>query len=94
MENLEIRDVNLKNIDHLVNLCISPDRRNDPLFVKGINMKKRWASKVIREYGSVANLAYLNQKPAGLIRYKPVPEQRLVEIDCIFVPEKGILGKE
>jgi hypothetical protein len=41
MENLEIRDVNLKNIDHLVNLCISPDRRNDPLFVKGMNVKKR-----------------------------------------------------
>jgi N-acetylglutamate synthase-like GNAT family acetyltransferase len=35
----------------------------------------------------------LNQKPAGLIQYKPVPEERLVEIDCIFVPEKENLRK-
>jgi N-acetylglutamate synthase-like GNAT family acetyltransferase len=93
MEDLAIRDVHLENVEHLVNLCITPDRRNDPLFIEGMNVKKKWATKVIKKYGSVAKLAYLNLKPAGLIQYKPIPEEKLVEIDCIFVPEEENLRK-
>ncbi|MFQ5758337.1 MAG: GNAT family N-acetyltransferase [Candidatus Bathyarchaeia archaeon] len=85
---MEIRDVNLENIDDLVNLCIPPDKKDDPLFVEGMNAKRKWATQVIEKYGSTAKLAYLNSKPVGLIQYQPNPEERLVKITCIFVPEE------
>ena len=45
-------------------------------------------SRVLEEYGNMAKLAYLDSRPVGLIQYRLNPEERLVEIDCIFVPEK------
>jgi len=87
-EKLTIKDVNLKNVNHLIDLCISPDRKDDLIFIKCMNVKKKWATKAIKKYGRIAKLAYLDSKPAGLIQYQPIPEERLIEIVCIFVPEK------
>ena len=93
MEKLEIRDVSLENIDDLIDLCIPPDKKDDPLFVEGMNVKKKWATQGIERYGSIAKLAYLNSKPVGLIQYLFNPEERLVEVACIFVPEEEYLRK-
>ena len=87
-EKLTVRDVNLENINHLIDLCIPPDKKDDLLFIKGINTKKKWATKAIKKYGRIAKLAYLDSKPVGLIQYQPIPEERLIEIACICVPEK------
>jgi N-acetylglutamate synthase-like GNAT family acetyltransferase len=88
MEKLEIRDVSLENIEDLVNLCIPPDKKDDPLFVEGMNAKMRWATHLIERHQSIAKLAYLNSKPVGLIQCQLNPEERLVEITCVFVPEE------
>jgi len=93
MEGLEIRDVTLENVDDLIDLCIPPGRKDDPLFIEGMRMKRRWAAKAIEKYGNIAKLAYLDSKPAGLIQYQPNLEERLVEISCIFVPDKKNLRK-
>lgn len=93
IEKLKITDVNLENAEHLIRLCIPPDKWRDPLFQEGMKAKKKWVSEALRKYGSVAKLAYLNSKPVGLIQYEPRPEERLVEIECIFVPEKEHLRK-
>jgi len=93
MEKLKIKDVNLENVDDLINLCTPPDKKDDFLFIEGINAKKKWAIQVIEKYGSIAKLAYLNSKPVGLIQYQPNPEERVVEITCIFVPEEEHLRK-
>lgn len=90
---LEIRDISLENIDHLISLCIPSDRKDEPSFIEGINVKKKWATQVIKKYGSIAKLAYLNSKPVGLIQYQPIPEEMLTEIMCIFIPEKENLRK-
>ena len=92
-EKLTIRDVSLENVNHLIDLCISPDKKDDLLFIKGVNVKKKWATKAIKRYGRMAKLAYLDSKPVGLIQYQLVPEERLIEIACIFVPEKENLRK-
>jgi len=93
MEGLKILDVTLENVDDLIDLCIPPERRDDPLLVEGKRMKKRWAAQALEKYGKIAKLAYLDSKPVGLIQYKPDREERLVEISCIFVPEKKNLRK-
>ena len=83
----------MEELDHLINLCIPPGRKDDPLFVEGMKEKRRWATRLIERYGSIAKLAYLDSKPVGLIQYQPIPEERLVEITCIFVPEEENLRK-
>jgi GNAT superfamily N-acetyltransferase len=93
VEGLEIKDVNLENLGDLINLCIPPERRDDPLFIKGARVKRRWTVKALEKYGSIAKLAYLGSKPVGLIQYKPNIEERIVEISCIFVPERENLRK-
>ena len=88
MGRLKITDVNMENARDLISLCIPPDKKDDPLFIKGMNAKKKWATRALEMYGSIAKLAYLNSRPVGLIQYRPDTEKRLVEISCIFVPEK------
>jgi len=93
MEKLDIRSVNSERINDLIDLCIPPDKKDDPLFVEGMNAKKRWAITVIEKHGSIAKLAYLNSEPVGLIQYQPNLEETVVEISCIFVPEERYLRK-
>jgi len=93
MEELEIKDVTKESIDDIVNLCIPPDKTEDPLFIEGIRVKSRWANRVVEKYGSIGKLAYIDAKPVGMIQYLPRPEEKLVEITCIFVPEKEVLRK-
>ncbi|MCD6369869.1 MAG: GNAT family N-acetyltransferase [Thermoproteales archaeon] len=50
--------------------------------------------RVIEKYGSIAKLAYLNSRPVGLIQYQPIPEEKLAEINCIFVPDGENHGKD
>lgn len=90
---LEIKNATLENLEHLVNLCIPQDKKKDLLFLKGVDEKKRWATKAFQKYGVFAKIAYVNSMPAGLIQYQPIPEEKIVNIDCIFVPEKENLRK-
>ncbi len=90
---VEIKDTNLGNIDDLVNLCIPNEKRSDPLFAEGMRAKKRWATHALKKQGSIAKLAYLDSRPVGLIQYQLNPEERLVEIHCIFVPEEENLRR-
>jgi len=83
-----IKDVELEDVDILINLCVPPERRNDRLFIEGMNVKRSWAAKSLEKFGCVAKIAYLDTKPAGLIQCRPKPEEKIVEITCIFVPDR------
>lgn len=93
MERLDIRDASSENIDHLIGLCIPVERRSEPQFIEATNAKRKWAVETLKQRGSMAKLAYLNSKPVGLIQYRLNPEEKVVEIDCIVVPEKVNLRK-
>jgi len=69
------------------------DKKGDRYFIEGAEVKKRWAIEMLKKFGSFAKIAYLNGKPAGIIQYQLRPDERLVVIDCIFVPEKENLRK-
>ncbi|MEM4293499.1 MAG: GNAT family N-acetyltransferase [Thermoplasmata archaeon] len=88
MNGLEIRELCMENLEDFIELCIPPEKKNDPFFVEGIRAKKRWVHLVMEKYGSAGMIAYLNSRPAGMLQYLPNPEKKIVEIECIFVPEK------
>ncbi len=88
MESRQIEDVITENVDDLIRLCITEDKRDDPLFLEGMKVKKEWVHKALQKYKSCAKLAYMNSTPAGLIQYMPHSDESIVEICCIFVPDR------
>lgn len=95
MSEILIRQVTDENMDDFCKLCIPPEKRNDPAFVMGIELKREWARKTMQEWGSFAYLAYQRSTPVALIQYEPLPEERIIHIHCIYVPgqqywQKGI----
>lgn len=91
--SLEIKNITLNNLDNCIILCIQVNKRGDPSFIEGFNEKKRWAKKILEKYGNFAKVAYLNSEPVGFIQYLLRPEERIVEIMCIFIPEEKNLRK-
>ncbi|MEM0295849.1 MAG: GNAT family N-acetyltransferase [Candidatus Korarchaeum sp.] len=87
-QTLRVEDVRAESIDTLLELCIPLERRNDKYFIEGAHLKSDWVIESINRFGSVAKIAYLGSKPAGLIQYLPDPSEGIVEIKCIFVPDK------
>jgi len=88
MTVVTIRDVDGENVDDLCQLCITEDKRGDPAFMRGIAEKRKWAVEMLNRWGSFAKLAYVGPSPAGLIQYEPIPDERVVNVHCIYVPEK------
>jgi len=76
-----------ENIGDLCWLCIPSEKRDYPIFITGIEEKRKWATKVLQVWSTFAKLAYRESIAVGLIQYKPVPPERIVYIYCIYVPE-------
>lgn len=88
MEFWKIKDVELEDIDSLISLCIPPEKRSERVFIEGANVKRAWARKSLEVFGGIGKMAYLDSTPVGLIQYQPKPKRRLLEITCIFVPDR------
>ncbi|MBS7617501.1 GNAT family N-acetyltransferase [Candidatus Bathyarchaeota archaeon] len=78
----------MDDVDSLIYFCIPPEKRNDRFFIEGADVKRAWVRKSLEMFGSIAKMAYLDSTPVGLIQYQPKPKKRLLEITCIFVPDK------
>lgn len=91
--NLKIVDLNEDNIDDLIYVC-SYKWLSDPKHQKGIELKKKWLLKMIREFGVCAKIAYLDDRPVGQMMFGPEtsdptdPNARegVLYLQCIFVP--------
>jgi len=86
MDTIDIKDVTEEGIEDLCWLCVRAEKRDDPDFIKGVDDKKKWAAQMLRKWGSIAKVAYQDGAPVGMIQYRPIPEERTVHIDCIYVP--------
>lgn len=88
MDLYRVVDVGLEDVDSLIYLCIPSSKRNEPYFIEGAKVKRAWAFKSLNIFGSIAKIAYSNSIPVGLIQYQPNIENKVLEISCIFVPDK------
>ncbi|MBA7636479.1 hypothetical protein ES703_44099 [subsurface metagenome] len=74
-------------------ICILPEKIDHPVFITGMEEKRKWAMEMLRRWGTFARLAYEGSTAVGLIQYKPVPSEKVVYLYCIFVPEDNHLQK-
>ncbi|MEM3569171.1 MAG: GNAT family N-acetyltransferase [Thermoproteota archaeon] len=87
-EAIRIVEAAESNLNDLCELCVPLERQADQSFMKGVELKKIWAMDMLKQWGSVAKIAYLEGTPAGLIQYVPIPEEMVIYITCIYVPHR------
>ncbi|MEO0124455.1 MAG: GNAT family N-acetyltransferase [candidate division WOR-3 bacterium] len=88
MPEIIIKDVSLENILDLCLVCVPQDKRDDPDWQKGIDEKKIWALDMLKKWGVIGKVGYIDGVPAGMIQYRPSPDEEVVWIDCIYIHEK------
>lgn len=86
MNTVDIIDVREKQVDDLCRVCVPADKMDDSDWVRGIDEKKKWAADMLKKWGSFAKVAYQDGTAVGMIQYRPIPEESVVRIDCIYVP--------
>ncbi len=86
MAEITVRDVTDENIDDLCRICVPSEKRDDPAFIIGTELKRKWAMEMRQQWGAFAKLAYEGETAVGLIQYEPIPEERVVRIHCVYVP--------
>lgn len=103
---LKIVDVSKDNVEDALTICsgnrpiVSPQ---DPILAKGRALKKRWLQNMLRQYGSCAKIAYVNDHPVANIMFYPEssipyldnPRTDVIYLKCIFnvsrnPPRQGI----
>lgn len=101
-EKIEIRDLNESNVDDLIYVC-SYKKLDDPIHQEGMRLKRLWLLEMLRKYGSIAKIAYYNDKPVAQILFFPETadvtktssRNNVLLINCIYNPapeaqKKGI----
>lgn len=94
---LEIRSASESNIDGLIEVC-SRELREDPLHREGMERKRDWLKRMIGDVGSVAEIAYMDGRPVGMVLFYPEksiphvesPREGALCMSCIFVGEKEL----
>ncbi|MBE0431659.1 MAG: GNAT family N-acetyltransferase [Dehalococcoidia bacterium] len=90
MDEIRIENVAEANVEDLCRVCL-PQDEHDPDWMIGVEEKKQWAAEMLPRWGSFAKVAYQGADPVGMMQYRPIPEERIVYIDCIYVPPaKGL----
>lgn len=90
-DKLVIRNVVESNINDVFRVC-SHKHQDDPEFEHGINLKRKWMKKMIKQVGPVAKIAYLNSKPVAQIMFYPetvLPydsqsRDKVIRIECAY----------
>lgn len=89
----EIEEVCEETVKDLALLCVPREKQEDPAFLKGVEAKIAWAQEKLESGLPWAKIAYVGEEAAGLLQYHVHPGENLVEIMCIFVPERKHWGQ-
>jgi len=89
---VEIVDLCTENVDDCLLVC-PPEQRDDEHVRTGLEIRKNWLLDLYTEVGSCAKIAYLSNKPVGMIQYTPLHKipyfktkrRDVLYIHCIYV---------
>jgi len=101
MDNIRIKDLEMNNLMDQISICVTEKYLSDEAFRRGVEEKRKWLENMLKKYGSCSKIAYLNNKPVGMIQFYPekaIPykigaRDQVIEISCIFVGDKSLQGK-
>lgn len=92
-DKIRIENLQDPNIDDNIYVC-SAKALGDPIHQQGAKLKRQWLREMLRNYGSVAKIAYFNDKPAAQMLYYPEEadvtkaqkRENVLVIHCIYNP--------
>lgn len=84
-KDIKIEDINEKILEDLESFCVPEEKLDDPFFIEGAFLWKKWMLQNMSEFRHIGKVAYLDSKIVGMIQYIPKLEQKVVEIKCTFV---------
>ncbi|MFP4001403.1 MAG: hypothetical protein ACLFSM_00825 [Thermoplasmata archaeon] len=87
-DEIEIKDIDIEILEELEHLWLSGEKSNDPFYIEGELMWKKWMQKHLVELGFIGKAAYRGSKIVGMIQYIPKTEHKVVEIKSILVDEE------
>jgi len=82
---IKIEDIDENILEDLEGLCVPEEKLDEPFFVEGNFLWKKWVTKNMSKFGSIGKVVYLDSEIGGMIQYLPKPEHKIVEIKCTFV---------
>lgn len=80
---LTVRDINESSIEDAFRVC-SFDKLTDSLQKKGIELRRRWIGRMLKEIGPCVKVAYLDDRPVAHLMFYPEPA-----VPFIAQPRKG-----
>ncbi len=100
MGPITVRDVDESNLEDVFRVC-SHGKLDDPLQQKGIELRRSWLRRMLRDNGSCAKIAYLDGAPVaqllfyteGSAPFIPRPRRGVVLLRCVYNPFKEAQGK-
>ncbi len=95
-----VKDAGEGNIEDVFRVC-SHNRMDDLLQRKGMEIKRAWLLRMLKEYGSCTKIAYLDGRPVAQILFYPeeavpfIPDPRegAVVLNCAYNPFLEARGK-
>ncbi len=100
-----VKDVDASRISDIFRVC-SHNRLDDPLQIRGMELKRRWLQKMLEEHGPCTKVAYIDGRPVAQILYYPEaadptvaePRDGVMAIRCTYNPfletqKKGVSSK-
>jgi len=93
MGMIDVRDLTKENLEDVFKVC-SHGRMDDPVQMRGIELKRRWLLETLESRGPCTKIAYLDERPVGQILcipeeavpYMRNPREGVVAIRCVYNP--------
>jgi hypothetical protein len=100
MGSITVRDVDESNLEDVFRVC-SHGKLDDPLQQKGIELRRSWLRRILRDNVSCSKIAYLDSAPVAQLLFYPeesapfIPQPRrgVVLLRCVYNPFKEAQGK-
>jgi len=65
MEEISVREVTRGNVDDLCRICVPPEKRTDPIFMTGMELKRVWALGMLEKWGRMCQVGVSGGRPGG-----------------------------
>lgn len=93
MPELVIKDVSEDLVSEFSAFCVPTEKRENPIFKKGILLKEIWALENLMSGQKFGKVAFWEGKIAGIIQFKTFQDEEVLKISCLFVPHREHWGK-
>jgi len=93
---VEIRNITEDNVGDALIVCTPEKMMPNQFYRQGLKVRKEWLLGLIHTVGSCCKIAYVNEKPVGMIQFNPLhripyfgtKRRDALYIYCIFVKHK------